>query len=142
MTTFTQGDNSGLTSVSIVATVSCVYAPGQGLGAGGTGVVLHSSPMGKVCVGLVRGGGSEGDAGTVVFELAGQDTPVQLVELNQLDQISEASMTIVQAVVQVPVFIHLPSHTQTHARVRHPRGGFLRQIKECEGSSTVLTGRI
>lgn len=49
---------------------------------------------------------SQGDPGTVVFELAGKLPTVQLVKLHQLDQVGELGVTIVQTVEQLAFIIY------------------------------------
>lgn len=50
--------------------------------------------------------GSEGDAGTVMFELAGQNASVQLVKLHELQQVSESRVSVVQTVEELAVIFN------------------------------------
>lgn len=52
--------------------------------------------------------GSEGHAGAVVPQLAGQDAAVDLVELHQLDEVGEARLPVVHGEVEPTLLLALP----------------------------------
>lgn len=56
---------------------------------------------------------SQRHPGAVLFEFAGQDPPVELVEVDQLDEVGEPGVTVVQAVGKTPVVIHLQGEAPT-----------------------------
>lgn len=62
-------------------------------------------PLAEPC--CPRGGPSQGDAGAVMSELAGQDAPVDLVKLHQLDEIGKARLAVIHGEVKLPLFLAL-----------------------------------
>lgn len=54
-----------------------------------------------------RGGVSQGHGGAGVFELAGQHSSVELVELHQVNQVGELCGTVVEAEEHLTVFFTL-----------------------------------
>lgn len=65
---------------------------------------------------------SQGHGGAGVFELAGQHSSIELVELHQVDQVSELGGAVVQAEEHLAVLLTLRvgatvSHNQVNRRV-------------------------
>lgn len=56
---------------------------------------------------------SQGHSGAGVFELAGQHSSVELVELHQVDQVSELGGAVVEAEEHLAVLLALRNATQT-----------------------------
>lgn len=67
----------------------------------------------------VGAGVSQGHSGAGVFELAGQHSSVQLVELHQVDQVGELGGAVVEAEEHLAVLLALSNKAQTEER----RGG-------------------
>lgn len=70
----------------------------------------HVGPRGSLC--------SQGDPCTVMFEFAGQHPTVQLVELHQLDQVSEPRFAIIQTVQNLAFIIYLQWRTHTSTQTK------------------------
>lgn len=81
--------------------VPCCAMPAMPRGAGG------AVPC-RPCHAVPVVPGSEGHAGAVVPQLAGQDAAVDLVELHELDEVGEAGLPVVHGEVEPSLLLALP----------------------------------